>query len=136
MITTITLPVLLMIASYTDIKKRIIPNVVCILISLCVLPDITLENLLGMILAIPLLVIGALSDGIGGGDIKLTGALGFALGYPDALITLVAGLSVMLMTHAVLTLMKKRKQESACIAYPMAPFIGVGYCIMLVLNIV
>lgn len=136
MLTSIMLPILLLSASYTDIKERIIPNTICWLICLCALPDITLYQALGATLMLPLLVIGALSDGIGGGDIKLIGAMGFALGYPDILMTLVAGLSVMLMYHAVLTFIRKRNHEAVCCTYPMAPFLGVGYCIMLLLRIV
>ena len=136
MFTAITLPILLLSAAYTDIKERIIPDIICGMICLCALPDITLANVLGATLMLPLLVIGALSDGIGGGDIKLVGAMGFALGYLDVLMTLAAGLSVMLMYHAVLTLIRKINQEETCMAYPMAPFLGVGYCIMLLLRIV
>lgn len=91
---------------------------------------------MGLIAALPLLIVAVVSDGIGGGDIKLSGALGFALGYQKALVTLITGLAVMLIYHAVLSFIRKRNHKPVCIAYPMAPFMGAGYCIMLLLRIV
>ena len=136
MLSAVALPFLLMAASYTDIRDRIIPNGICAMICLCALPNVSAENFLGVSLALPLLLIGVLSDGIGGGDIKLSGALGFALGYQCILVTLLSGLSVMLLFHAVRTMIRKRKNEAICCTYPMAPFIAVGYGIMLLVKII
>lgn len=136
MLNTIVLPILLASASYTDIRNRIIPDVICLLIVVCALPSISVCSFLGLMATLPLLFVAVLSDGIGGGDIKLTGALGFALGFADILTTMVTGLSLMLLSHAVLMRMNKRKNKIPCIAYPMAPFVGAGYCIMMIMKVV
>jgi leader peptidase (prepilin peptidase)/N-methyltransferase len=64
---------LLMAASYTDIKKRVIPDAIPMLIALISLLNFKLTNQFGIVIGLPFLIAAVLvEDSIGGGDIKLT----------------------------------------------------------------
>ena len=73
---------LLLAASVWDLRKRIIPDSICLLIALTGLIDFSPVNLLGVLAALPLLLAALYKpEGIGGGDIKLTAAAGMVLGF-------------------------------------------------------
>ena len=80
---------LLLAASVWDLRKRIIPDSICLLIALTGLIDFSPVNLLGVLAALPLLLAALYKpEGIGGGDIKLTAAAGMSGGkLADALYT-------------------------------------------------
>lgn len=118
----------LMIASYYDLKYRIIPDMVCICIAVLGLINCNVDHWLGLSLAIPCLIVG-LHEQMGGGDIKLIGALGFATGSLFAVPLLTISLLSLLLWH-FMTHMKKGMH----IAYPLAPFLCFGYLITCFLN--
>ena len=68
---------LLLAASVWDLRKRIIPDSICLMIALTGLMDFSPVRLLGVLAALPLLIATLYKpEGIGGGDIKLTAAAG------------------------------------------------------------
>ena len=67
----------LFLAAVFDIRKRIIPDWMPFLIAGVSLIPSEPVYLTGLFVALPLLIAGITVGGIGGGDIKLTGACGF-----------------------------------------------------------
>lgn len=113
----------LLVSVYFDLKYRIIPDTTCFCIALLGLINCNLDHWLGLLLAIPCLIVG-MHGQIGGGDIKLIGALGFATGSLFAVPMLTISLAMMLVWHFI-----KHKKKGMHIAYPMAPFLCLGYLI-------
>ena len=89
--------------------------------------------LTGLLVALPLLVAGITVGGIGGGDIKLTGACGLVLGFERTLAVLLMALSFLLLVHAVRQCVRKIRKAN-CVAekeqaYPLVPFLLLGMVI-------
>jgi len=62
---------LLLAASYTDIKRREIPDTICVLLVLTGILKFSYLNLLGIFVALPFLIAAMFKEkSIGGGDIK------------------------------------------------------------------
>ena len=72
----------LFLAAVFDIRKRIIPDWMPFLIAGVSLIPSEPVYLTGLFVALPLLIAGITVGGIGGGDIKLTGACGLGLKEP------------------------------------------------------
>lgn len=117
---------LLLAASLVDLKQREIPDWVSGGIAALSLLNFQSEHLLGVIPALFFLAF-AINGGIGGGDVKLAAACGLVLGLPAALFGTIVGLTLELLFHlcakCVLPLLKKQVWS----AYPMAPFLAIGY---------
>ena len=128
---------LLTVASVWDIKKRIVPDPLCLLLVLTGCLPFTPAKLLGVLLGLPLLV-GELvtqhyyTGGIGGGDIKLTAACGFVLGLPYGITGLFRGLAVFCIYCFVFTMLKQKTGNK--VPYPMAPFLSVGFIAVQLIN--
>lgn len=75
----------LFLAAVFDIRKRIIPDWMPFLIAGVSLIPSEPVYLTGLFVALPLLIAGITVGGIGGGDIKLTGACGLVLGFERTL---------------------------------------------------
>ena len=118
--------ILLTAASAWDIRKRIIPDYLCLCIALTALLDFTPEKLLGMIPSLVLLSAALLWGGMGGGDIKLMAASGLALGFYNGMKALVAGLILLLLFHALCFIIQKLRGRAVPRAYPLAPFLSIG----------
>ena len=125
---------LLILASAIDVRKRIIPNTVCALVSLPGLIYFSPGKAFGILAALPLLIAAAGKEGsIGGGDIKLTAACGLVLGIERGIAGLIVGLAAMLLFYAGMKMIrifqkdKDRKKDRA--ALPMAPFLSIGFII-------
>ena len=87
----------------------------------------------GLLVALPLLVAGITVGGIGGGDIKLTGACGLVFGFERTLAGLLMALSLLLLFHVVRQCIRKIRKLN-CVAekeqaYPLVPFLLVGMVI-------
>ncbi len=67
---------LLLIAALIDIKSRIIPDSISIILAAISLIPLEPTRIIGILIAVPLLLAGLTIGGIGGGDIKITGACG------------------------------------------------------------
>jgi leader peptidase (prepilin peptidase)/N-methyltransferase len=131
---------LLMAASVWDLRKRIIPDSICLLIALAGLIDFSPARFLGILAALPLLLAALLKEGgIGGGDIKLTAAAGIVLGFGGCVAGLTLGLTASLVfyfsTQTVRRLRKLEPQKAVQASLPMAPFLSLGFLAVTILNI-
>lgn len=132
---------LLVAASVTDIRKRIIPNTICALVALAGLICFSPAKLFGILAALPLLIPAVCKEGsIGGGDIKLTAAVGLVLGFEGGITGLTIGLSAMLLflaVNKVIGWLRKGKcrEKNETPALPMAPFLSIGFIAVHVLTI-
>jgi len=124
---------LILAASYTDIKRREIPDTVCILLVLTGLLKFSFQNLLGILVALPFLIAAMLKENsIGGGDIKLTASVGFVLGFWKGIYGLIIGLTLLVVLYIMIRISSiiRKKQEAKDLSMPLAPFLGIGFLIM------
>jgi leader peptidase (prepilin peptidase)/N-methyltransferase len=124
---------LILAASYTDIKRREIPDTVCVLLVLTGLMNFSYINLLGIFVALPFLIAAVLKENsIGGGDIKLTASAGIVLGFWKGAYGLIIGLSLLVVFYLLFVLISKirKKQVAKNLSMPLAPFLGIGFIIM------
>lgn len=126
--------VLLLVASVIDIKKRIIPDEICILIALTGLIIFEPVKLLGILAALPFLFAALLWGGMGGGDIKLMAASGIVLGITGGIVASVIGLTAMLLFYVVYSIIQRLQGRECQKAFPLAPFLSIG-CIAVYLII-
>jgi leader peptidase (prepilin peptidase)/N-methyltransferase len=112
---------ILIYAGYYDAKSKVIPDMVHILIAVTSIIEFNpVRAIIGLFAGlVPFLVIGVVSGGIGGGDIKLMGASGFVLGYWGVTMASLIGLSLALLKTYIFS-----KDKTQCI--PLAPYLGVG----------
>lgn len=120
---------LLFAVSVCDIRHREIPDglqaAIAALTFLCFSPG----NLLGILGALPYLVIALFfggMDGIGGGDIKLAAATGVVLGLPASLTASVLGLAVFLAYAVTCSCIRRLYGQKGKYAFPVGPFLAVG----------
>ena len=128
---------LLMVASYTDIKRREIPDIICLFIVLTGLLRFSLVNLLGIFAALPFLIAAMLKENsIGGGDIKLTATVGIVLGFWRGIYGLMIGLTLLVLFYIMLAIIEKirRKQVAKNLSMPLAPFLGIGFVVIYFIN--
>lgn len=128
---------LLLAASYTDIKKREIPDTVCVFLVLIGFLKFSYPNLLGIFIALPFLIAAMLKEkSIGGGDIKLTAAVGFVLGFWKGIYGLIIGLTLLILFYIILSISSiiRKKQVAKNLSMPLAPFLGIGFLIIYFIN--
>lgn len=118
--------VLLATASLFDIRRRIIPDSICLGIALAGLLTFEPVKLAGLLTAVIFLLAGILFDGMEGGDIKLMAAAGLVLGFGKSMAAAVMGLTALLVFHASNTIIQKLCGRAAPKAYPLAPFLSLG----------
>lgn len=117
---------LLVLASIWDIRKRIIPDILCLCIALSSLTVFNPINLFGILISLPLLFAALLWGGMGGGDIKLMAAAGLVLGFHRGMAAMVIGLTALLLFHAFYAITQKLRGRAVPKAYPLAPFLSLG----------
>ena len=100
----------LSLAAVSDIRKRMIPDWMPLLIAGVSLLPPEPVYLTGRLEALPLLIAGITVGGIGGGDIKLTGACGLVLGFDRPLSGLLMALMFLLLFHWAGQCIRKCKQ--------------------------
>ena len=125
---------LLITASLWDIRKRIIPDSLCLGIAAVGFLTFSPIKLLGILPALLLLCAALLlrdGTGMGGGDIKLTAASGFILGLPTASVGLILGMVAALLFYLPLHFIRKLKpNEGQAVhqtALPLVPFLTIGF---------
>lgn len=122
-------------AAYSDIKRREIPTVIWLSIALISLINFKAVHLLGTLAALPFLIAAIIDPkGIGGGDIKLTAAVGMVMGFWRTLAGLSIGLTIVIAFHGMVKLFyrlkkffKGKAKLKARMSYPLAPFLAVGF---------
>ncbi len=117
---------LLAAVSAWDIRKRIIPDTLCLCIALTGLLNFDTMKLLGILAAVPFLIAALLFGGMGGGDIKLMAAAGLVLGLQKSVAAIITGLTAMLVFHSFCFIYQKSRGRDAPKAYPLAPFLSLG----------
>ena len=128
---------LLLAASYTDIKRREIPDTVCVLLVLTGFLKFSFQNLLGIFIALPFLIAAMFKEkSIGGGDIKLTATVGFVLGFWKGIYGLIIGLTLLVVFYIMIRISSiiRKKQVAKDLSMPLAPFLGIGFLIMYFIN--
>lgn len=123
----------LTLAAVSDIRKRLIPDWMSVaIIGVSLIPPGSVHAV-GMFAALPLLFAGLTKGGVGGGDIKLTGACGLVLGFQRTFAGLLMGLCFLLVFHAagqcVTRIGKVNFGVSEERAYPLVPFLLPGMLI-------
>ncbi len=124
---------ILSLAAVSDILKRMIPDWMPFFIAGASLFPPEPVYLTGILVALPLLIAGITVGGIGGGDIKLTGACGLVLGFERTLAGLLMALSFLLLFHVLRQCVRKIRKVN-CVAekeqaYPLVPFLLLGMLI-------
>ena len=123
-------------SAIVDIKKRIIPNtLVIIMFVLSILHNKNVEFIIfGVIAAVlPILLVHLLTkkqNGIGFGDVKLSAVVGAFLGIEVVMVTLLIS-SVLGAIYAIILHVFKKQQE-----IPFAPFMFMGVCITMIMIII
>ena len=117
--------ILLISASYCDIRTRKVPDIYSILIVALALflPDY--GKLWGILCGCPFLLAALAVGGIGGADIKIMGAAGMVLGLKQGMFALMVGLSGMLAYHYIRRFLSHDDQEAEQ-SYPLIPFLTAG----------
>ena len=125
--------IVLVLAAVSDIRKREIPDVIPLLVTIVSLIPLESVQLSGLFVALPLLIAGITVGGIGGGDIKLTGACGLVLGFERTLSGLLMALMFLLLFHWAGQCIRKCKKINCGVgkeqAYPLVPFLLLGMLI-------
>lgn len=113
-------------ASAVDCRKRVIPNSLCLLTAAAGLISFSPAQLFGVLAALPLLIAALIQpECMGGGDIKLTAAAGFVLGFWRGF----WGLAVLYFCIAGL-FHKIRRRPPALTGrtpLPFGPFLSIGF---------
>lgn len=120
---------LLFAVSLCDLKWRKIPDslqlAIAALTFLCYSPG----NLLGVLGALPYLIIALFfggMDGMGGGDIKLAAATGVVLGLPASLTASILGLGGFVLYSTIYTKLRRIHGQKGNIPFPVGPFLAAG----------
>lgn len=120
----------LVYAGFYDVKKREIPDKVhlIILATSSITNFSIIKSLIGLIfISIPFVIpIYFDYNSVGGGDIKLSGAIGFFLGLKKGLISLIVGLTLALVFNKLI--FRKKGKE----IFPLAPYMAIGSIISLI----
>ena len=118
--------ILLVAASVIDIRKRIIPDEICVLIALTGLIFFEPVKLFGILTALLFLLAALFYGGMGGGDIKLMAASGIVLGIKGGIAASVMGLTAMLLFYAIYLIIQRLRGKECQKAFPLAPFLSIG----------
>lgn len=117
---------LLCVASVMDLTKRIVPDWICLGITVISIIEFAPIKLLGILIALPFLLAAVFFGGMGGGDIKLMAACGLVLGLPKGLLAAMAGLSLLLIYVGIYRIVCKVQRREAKKVFPLAPFLSAG----------
>lgn len=128
----------LVIAAVVDARKHEIPNTAYLLLllsaaALCVQSRFTALG--GMLLGAatagtPLLIAAIVSDGIGGGDVKLTFCAGLMLTWIGSMTALILSLLLFLIGSSLIRAVGKYRHR----AYAMGPYIAAGFTTVFILQ--
>lgn len=128
-IQAVLFPILLIAVSVWDISKRTIPDGLQVGIAALSLLQFQPQNLLGILTAVPYLAVALCCQnrkGIGGGDVKLAGALGLVLGLSGGLFASVIGLAGFIIYGMGLQMYQRYQKNEKQTPLPVGPFLAVG----------
>lgn len=121
---------ILIFASVTDINRREVPSIYQAPLLVLIPFNFHIENLWGVLIAVPFFVAAIATDKIGGGDWKLVALLGVLLGMHRAFVTVVMGCIIFIISGLV---MEKRKGKGSML-FPFVPSLTAGYIVTLILE--
>ena len=115
-----------------DCRKRVIPNSLCFLTAAAGLISFSPVQLLGPLASLPLLIAALIQpECMGGGDIKLTAAAGFVLGFWQGFWGLALGLLLAVLYFCTAMLFQKFIHHPlpamTRAALPLGPFLSIGF---------
>ena len=120
----------LSLAAVSDLKSRNIPDWMPCLITVSGLLPPGQLHMAGLLVCLPLFIVGITAGGIGGGDIKLTAACGVVLGFDRAFTGLFLALFLLAVWHgmrlAAEKIRGKKRETGKGQAYPLVPFLWIG----------
>lgn len=126
----IALLAILLSASITDIRKQEVPVIYQALL-LCLIPfGFNIENLWGVLLAVPFFIAAIATDRIGGGDCKVIALLGILIGFHKTFMTVTAGCLIFIFSSLVIERIKGKGE----MLFPFIPSLTLGYVGTLVLE--
>lgn len=123
---------ILMVASYYDIQTRIIPDWLHVLLLLVGLIEFDpVKSVLGLLIApLPFLFMAMIQEGsIGGGDVKIVGAMGFCEGL---LVVINVIFLAMLFAFIFSLVYYLRHKNKSYIIFPVVPFLYVGWSVFVI----
>ncbi len=116
-------------ASAVDIRRRIVPTHVHILLFLIGLLGFRMDSLIGLVLGfLPLAVVALCQGNLGGGDVKIAAMYGFVMGASILPSLLIGTLSCLILTP-ILRRVKKAKE-----GIPLVPYLSFGCAAILLLK--
>ena len=108
----------LFVAALGDVRNRMIPKGIHILMAVCCLIPPAEVQPGGIVAALPLLLAALWKGGVGGGDVKIMAAMGLVLGFYRASLILFLALVLLVFWHMGRKLIGKGER-----AYPLVPFL-------------
>ena len=119
-------------ASAVDCRKRTIPDFLCLLTAAVGLISFSPAQLFGVLAALPLLIAALIQpECMGGGDIKLTAAAGFVLGFWRGFWGLALGLLLAVLYFCIAGLFHKIRRRPPALTgrtpLPFGPFLSIGF---------
>ena len=119
-------------ASAVDCRKRVIPNSLCLLTAAAGLISFSPAQLFGVLAALPLLIAALIQpECMGGGDIKLTAAAGFVLGFWRGFWGMALGLLLAVLYFCIAGLFHKIRRRPPALTgrtpLPFGPFLSIGF---------
>lgn len=95
------------------------------ILSIFLEPSLLTERIIGLfVLSIPMLLLSLVTDGFGGGDIKLCGACGLFLGFPRTLVGFLIACVIAAIWGCYLLLTKKATSKTS---FAFGPFLTLGF---------
>lgn len=129
---------LMVCAACIDIRKREIPPPIWISVALVSVLDFKPVQILGILAALPLLIIATwvAPNRLGGGDIKFVAAAGLVLGLQMTDYGLIIGFTLQVLIFMFYALLKRmRKQEAMNLSMPLAPCLAVGFLVIYLMKL-
>lgn len=126
--------ILIMIyAGVYDIKYRIVPIHVHILLFMTGLLDVSLSSVIGSITCFMAILIATLiqpTNNVGGGDVYINASIGFCLGFFDGMGTIALSMIIGLIVQPIIWKVKKRKNS-----FPLVPYFLCGSILYLIIKL-
>lgn len=118
-------------ASAVDCRKRVIPNSLCFLTAAAGLISFSPVQLLGPLASLPLLIAALIQpECMGGGDIKLTAAAGFVLGFWRGFWGLALAVLYFCLIRLFHKISRRAHDPTGRTPLPFGPFLSIGFAVL------